>query len=315
MSEDSVSVVIPVYNGARFIADALQSVLAQTRPAQEIIVVDDASEDELDRALEPFLGKILLLRNATRRGGAAARNRGIAATRGKWIAFLDQDDEWLPNKTDKQLGAVAGQAQVGIVYSDMEVFGDICLPSRLQGSAAPRGWIFKDLLVGNPIAPSTALVRREAFLSAGGCDESIAHAQDRDLWLRMAARWQVEFVPEVLARYRLHGGNMSKNRKGSLIDLFRILGKAREYSPEDYRAVLPQVRRCLGEISFEVGRLFLGEEHTGSARTWFLRSAGYGGRRARAIAYLGATLLPAGRRRWLRNFKRALLRNPGRDGD
>jgi glycosyltransferase involved in cell wall biosynthesis len=307
MGPASVSVIIPVHNGAAFIGEALGSVFAQTLPAQEIIVVDDGSQDGLDQALAPFQSRITFLRHPQARGVSAARNTAIAAASGEWLAFLDHDDEWLPRKTEMQLQAVADRREVGLVYSDMEVFGEVSRPSRLQNLPTPRGRVFKELLLHNFITPSAAIARRAAVLEAGGFDAAFDYVQDRDLCLRLAARWEVEYVPEVLIRYRLHADNISKKRKLTLQDLFYLLQKAEEFSPADYRAVWPQVRHNLAEISFELGRLNLAEAEIEAARDWLHRSAQYPDHRGRALAYLAAARLPASWHRLLRQGKRVVL--------
>jgi len=307
MEATSVSVIIPVHNGAEYIPAALRSVLAQTQPAQEIIVVDDGSRDNLDQALQPFLSQIIFLRHPQALGVSAARNTAIAAATGEWLAFLDHDDEWLPHKTERQLRAVAGRPEIGLVYSDMEVFGETNKPSRLKDLPTPRGWVFKELLLHNFITPSTALTRRAAVLEVGGFNNDFYNVQDRDLFLRLAARWQAEYVPETLARYRLHPGNFSKNRPSALRCLFLLLEKANEFSPADYQEMWPQVRHNLAEISFELGRLNLAEGKLAEAREWFRRSAQYPDHRGRALAYLAAARLPHSLYKILRGGKRALL--------
>jgi glycosyltransferase involved in cell wall biosynthesis len=307
MEQNSVSVIIPVHNGAEYIASALRSVLSQTQPAQEIFVIDDGSKDDLDQALAPFRAQITLLRHPQALGVSAARNTAITAASGEWLAFLDHDDEWLPRKTELQLQAVEGRPEIGLIYGDMEVFGDITKPSRLQNLPTPRGRVFKELLLFNFITPSAAIARRAAVLEVGGFDDTFENVQDRDLCLRLAACWEVEYVPEALTRYRVHAGNMSKNRSSALRDLFRLLQKAQNFSPADYQAVWPQVRHNLAEISFELGRMNLAEGDLAEAKTWFRRSANYPDHRARALAYLAAARLPHSLHKMLRRGKRALL--------
>ena len=304
MKFDSVSAIIPFYNGAEFIGDAIRSVLAQTRPPEEIIVVDDGSEEAAEGVLEEFQDKLIFLRQ-DHQGASAARNRAISRATGEWLAFLDQDDEWFPQKLEKQLAAVAGREEIALAYSDMEIFGEETAPSRLQGLNTPSGWVFKDLLFANFITPSAAIAHRQAVIDVGGFDEQLEVVHDRDLCLRLAARWQMLFVPGIFARYRKHQGNLSHKRLQAQINLYTILRhRAKLYAPEEYCAALPRLKPMLGELSFEVGRLYLAGGEAAAARKWFAKSLRYRGRRLRSTAYFGISLLPRPARETLRQVKR-----------
>lgn len=306
---ETVSVVIPVHNGAGLIAGALESVLAQTHPPAEIIVVDDGSTDDLERALARYRDEVTLLRNPEPRGASAARNQGLRAARGDWVAFLDHDDEWRPGHLKGLLAAGAGRPEVGLVYGDAEVFGEEQRESRLgldePGRQPPRGRVFRELLVGANFAlPSAAAVRREAALAVGGFDEGLTMAEDRDLWLRLAARWEVEFAPGAQARYRRRPGSASHNIKRALANQYRVFAGAARYAPGEYRAVERRVRRRLAAICAELGRLHLADDDLPEARRWLWRGLSYPGKRIRALAYLAATLLPRPAREGLRHLRR-----------
>jgi glycosyltransferase involved in cell wall biosynthesis len=298
-----VSVVIPVHNGAHYIATAVRSALVQTQPAAEVIVVDDGSEDDLDKELAPFAGKIKLL-HQERKGVSAARNNGIQHAQGEWIAFLDHDDEWLPNKLEKQL-PLAGRPEVGIIYCDLEVFGEYAKPSWFAEREMPRGKIIRDLLARNFIFPSTALVRRQALVEAGGFDESITHLQDWDMWLRLAERWEAASVPEPLILYRVHDSMASKNEERVLINRINVLQKTKSYAPEDYRAMWPEFRERIGLAAFSLGRLYLHRGDSRQARARFAQAAGIAGYRLRGLVYWLTTFLPANSRAAIRKIKQS----------
>jgi len=305
MSEVLISAVIPIYNGAEYIAETIESVLAQTRPADEVFLVDDGSTDNLDEVIQPYLKDIIFIRQQNL-GVSAARNRAIRAAKGDWIALLDHDDAWLPHKLKQQLMVAEGREEVALIYSDMEVFGDEYKPSRFGDVYTPRGHIFKDMLMTNPVSPSASLMRRAAILEAGGFDESMWSASDLDMVLKLSARWEVEYMPEILARYRMHSGNLSKQRMLNLSNMYEILKNARDYNPEEYDEMWPRLRPILGEISFEIGRLYLETGDTHNAKLWFRKCLNYPGQRARALTYLNAANLPQGAQDQLRNLKRRI---------
>ncbi len=317
MSADTVTVVTPTCNGAHLVAAALRSALAQTLPPARLIVVDDASDDAIDAALAPFLGSVTVLRNETRRGVCATRNRAIAAATSEWIAFLDQDDTWDPHYLERQLETAARHPDAALIYCDLIVLGGAREATWLElqrpagaVSYAPQGQVFGELLTGPCFAmPSGTLVRRAAVVEVGGFDESLhaGGAEDRDLWLRLAARWPVAFTPEALATWRAHAGNASRRHKGRLANQYRVYRRARSYAPEAYRAVWPQVRRRLSAVCFELGWLHLRDGEAGAARAWFLRGARYLDRLLpKDLLYLAASLLPRGLRRRLQEGRRRI---------
>jgi glycosyltransferase involved in cell wall biosynthesis len=303
MTGAAVSVIIPVRNGAQFITEAVQSALVQTQPPQEVIVIDDGSEDDLAAALAPFREKIVLLSQPAR-GVSAARNAGIAAARGDWLAFLDADDTWQPEKLERQLALV--RPQVNLIFSDTSVFGARRQESWLAAHNPQRGQIFEYLLTDNFIWTSSVLARRAAVLTAGGFDESLAQVEDRDLWLRLAAAGEADFVPEPLVRQRSHAGSLMGDREQAEMGLYRVLEKAAQYCPEKYQAAAPAVHKLLAETAQEVGRLRLGAGDIPAARTWFAKSAQYGGRSATLALYRIATYLPRAVRVSLAAGKRAV---------
>ena len=205
MPEPVVSVIIPAHNMAATLATAVRSVLAQTFQNFEIIIIDDGSTDDLADALTPFDDPPMrLLTHDRRRGAAAARNTGIAAARGDYVAFLDADDEWLPAKLAKQL-AVMATAPPKAHASTTAFFYH--LPSRpkpeqrvIDGNLPLR----KRLLWGCDLSPgSTLLVRRECFEQIGLFDTSMPRLEDWDWLLRYSARYEMTYLNEPLARVHM----------------------------------------------------------------------------------------------------------------
>jgi glycosyltransferase involved in cell wall biosynthesis len=203
----SVSVVIPVYNGAPWIRHALRSVFAQTYRDFEVIVVDDGSTDDLSEALRPWADKITLARQPNA-GPAKARNAGIALATGRLIAFLDADDEWLPDKLALQVAYFERYPDTGLLHTDM--LGRDTPPDVQGVDSEPPHLSFcpifhTDLL----IRTLTVMIPKAVLLEVGGFDERRElHVEDWDLWLRIAARRPIGYLARPLALHR-QGGHMS----------------------------------------------------------------------------------------------------------
>jgi glycosyltransferase involved in cell wall biosynthesis len=204
-----VSVVIPAYNAERFIVDTVNSVLDQTFQDLEVIVVDDGSKDGTVAALERFGNRIRVHEQAN--GGVAkARNTGVALAKGSWIAFLDADDLWLPEKVEHQLRLT----DVPMTYTDRFNIGARGDLPELQSLVTPMhaGDLFVPLLrEGNFIANTSVMIRRELFEKMGGFYTGLNGTEDWDLWIRVAERHHIGFVPEPLVKYRFHEGSISRN--------------------------------------------------------------------------------------------------------
>lgn len=223
----TISVLIPAYNAAPFVAAAVSSALAQTHPPHEIIVVDDGSSDDTPRVLESFGNRIRVIRQDNR-GLSAARNVAAAAATGAWLAFLDADDTWLPTKLQRQL-EVARHADVALVYSDRFNRGVRgALPIR-QGDVHDMysGDVFVDLLVlGNRITASSVIVRRQVFQQLNGFAEDIRVAEDWDLWIRVAELHHVGVVHEPLVNYTFHDGMLTRDPERMRVARNQIIDRA-----------------------------------------------------------------------------------------
>jgi len=219
-SRDFVSVVIPTYQRSALLPQALESVRRQTRPAGEVIVVDDGSTDgsgEMLRREFPW-ARYLPQENA---GVSAARNRGIAAALGDWIALLDSDDAWLPEKLERQLAALAAAPSHRVCHTD-ELWirnGRRVNPGRRHAKRGGR--IFRHCLPLCAISPSAALIHRSVFDRVGRFDEALPACEDYDLWLRITAVYPVLLVDEPLVEK--HGGHADQlSRTVTGLDRYRI---------------------------------------------------------------------------------------------
>jgi glycosyltransferase involved in cell wall biosynthesis len=208
-----VSVVIPSYNGARLLGDAIDSVLAQTHPAVETIVVDDGSTDETPAVAARYAGRIHYLRQENR-GVCAARNVGLAAAAGVYVDFLDHDDRFAPEKLARQVAVLDARPEVGLVYTgwrfidaDGAPFPPVAWPRR-------EGDVLADLVVANFVFLGAVMVRRSLLTATGGFDERLRGAEDWEMWLRLTrqgARWACVDAP--LFDYRLH--DEQRHRRGA----------------------------------------------------------------------------------------------------
>jgi glycosyltransferase involved in cell wall biosynthesis len=231
-----IAVVISTYNRAQLVDEAIRSVEAQGGADVEIIVVDDGSTDDTARVVrERHPAAVYVLQPHSGHPGAA-RNRGLAAACSELVAFLDDDDVFLPGKLAAQLAAFDAHPSAGLAYSDGHFFADdpsIPIGRLLDGMPRPSGDAFPDLLRGNFIFPSMAVVRRACLDAAGVFDEDMCYAQDYDLWLRLAARYPVIRVDGELVGIRRHAMSMSRGRVSEMrTDAVRILHKMEHLHPE-----------------------------------------------------------------------------------
>lgn len=223
--------IVPAFNAEATLADALRSARAQTYGNVEIVVVDDGSTDRTAGIAAGFPG-VTLLRQPNR-GLAAARNAGIAASTGDWLAPLDADDLWHPAKLERQVAAaLAAPAPPGFVYCWVRyVDGE----GRVSGSA-PRHAIegraiHRHLHVNFVGMGGQALFRRDAVEAVGGYDESLERSEDLLLQYQLAARWPVAVVPEYLVGYRRAGGQLSADRRAMLRGWRQVRRRLRETCP------------------------------------------------------------------------------------
>lgn len=205
-----LTVVVPVHDGAAFVAETLDSVLAQREVALELVVVDDGSKDATPEVLARYADRARVLRQECS-GVSAARNRGAAEARGRVLAFLDQDDVWEPDLAATLLGALDADAELVLVHADSWVVDARGRAHARRGRFLPpaRGAAFRTLLARNTVPIESTLVRRAAFERAGGFDPELRYLEDWDLALRLARAGRFGFVDRPLARYRVHARNLS----------------------------------------------------------------------------------------------------------
>ncbi len=236
----SVSVVIPTYNRAAIVGQAVESALAQTLAPCEVIVVDDGSSDDTEAALQRFGDRVRFVRQRNA-GPAAARNRGIRQSNGEFVAFLDSDDLWMTQKLERQMGLFASDPSLGVVscLSRYVSFDGETLADTGPGQATLRAGdpaSIRRLLLGNTVSGgSSAVVRRDCLDALGLFDESLWGVEDWDLWLRAAKRYSIGFVNEPLTIMRSGASNLSspRNMASMLENELRLLRK--HFADRSYR--------------------------------------------------------------------------------
>ena len=190
-----VSVVIPTYNRASMIARAVRSILTQTFEDWELIVVDDASTDNTEAVVSSFTDpRIRYRKHQVNRGGSAARNTGIRNARGEYVAFLDSDDEWLPNKLELQVEAFEdSDGDIGLIYTGL--INQYRNEESIELVPKYRGNLRRNLLIQNVVgSTSTPMIRKDVLVSVGGFDPRFPARQDLDLWVRIAKKCTIDFI-------------------------------------------------------------------------------------------------------------------------
>ena len=216
----SFSVIVPTYNRGHLLPRALNSIAAQTQTPLEVIVVDDGSTDDTIAILRREYPDVVIFEE-THRGVSAARNRGIQASRGDWIAFLDSDDEWLPEKLARQNAALVSTPTILLCHTEEVWVRNGVRVNPMKKHAKRGGAIFEDCLPLCCMSPSSVVVHREVLEDVGVFDESLPACEDYDLWLRITSRYPVVFIDEPLVvKHGGHNDQLSRRYWG--MDRFRI---------------------------------------------------------------------------------------------
>lgn len=305
-----ISVIIPSYNNAQYVVAAVQSALAQTYSPVEVIVVDDGSTDDTRARLAAWDGRVRYDYQAN--GGVSkARNRGIAHARGDLIAFLDADDQWLPEKLNKQWECLAASPDAALVHTDTFQWNDTtgervrvaCHRERFSGSC------YTEFFRHNRINTSSVMVTRRCLERTGVFDEAIRgpSAEDMDLWLRIARDHQIAYVNEPLVLYRHHAGMGTLNQHRMTEDEFYVLDKALTTDPALWTALgRDNVRRQMSELAFSAGYANVDAGNLARGRRYFRCALRYAPASLKARAFWISTFLPPHVRETIRRIKHRL---------
>ena len=304
-----VAVIIPCYNAAAHLARALDSVFAQSYRDYCVYVIDDGSTDDTDAVLCSYTNRIVSLKQP-HSGQSVARNYGIRMSDSPYIAFLDADDEWLPEKLQRQVSMLRQSPAAGMVYSDCLTSGDgPSAGSYFARIGIPKsGRAFERFLKTCEVYTPTVMVRRECLLEVGLFDETLRVGEDYNLWLRITARWPVEVIPEALALRHVTPGSLSKTTSheqaaGNAIAVFESLrASCPNLSPPEQRAL----QAAIGWRHYVYGSYLLARGDAEGSRAEFRKSLRYGVRNWRPVAKIGLGFLPRPASAMLRNAYKKL---------
>ncbi len=220
MEKNFISIVIPTYNRASFLKEAIDSVLSQTYRNFELIVVDDNSTDDTPKLLSSYGEKIKVIKKANK-GPSAARNRGIKAAKGGWIAFLDSDDVWKPGKLEKQVQFIKDNPEIKICQTEEIWIRNGKRVNPRKKHEMHSGWIYEQCLPLCIVSPSSVMIHRGVFEKVGLFDETMLACEDYDLWLRIAPHYPICLVREKLI-VKQGGHADQQSHVISSLDLLRI---------------------------------------------------------------------------------------------
>jgi glycosyltransferase involved in cell wall biosynthesis len=319
-----VSVIIPTYNCAPYLAEAIDSVLLQAGVNMEIIVVDDGSTDNTKEVIEKYRHRITYISQMPRRGASAARNLGIQRASGDWIAFQDADDIWLPEKLSMQLDALQRYPDARLVFADTLLFRESvviqdslsntslknwCACNATQSPEIYYGHIYSELVLKCFIYSISVVLPHKVLDEVGIFDEALEKAEDYDLWLRIARNHPVVYLDRIFCKYRFRDDGLSGALEVRPSRFFRantaVLDKhlSSNWIPGQYCDALTKVLRnnywtlawtCFSENRFK------------EARTYFLKELRYRPLHLRSWLYWCASFLPLQVIDSVRSIKRAL---------
>lgn len=261
-----VSAVMPVHNRADYVAEALDSALAQDFDGLEVVVVDDGSTDATPDVLRRYGDRIRVHRQENA-GQSAAVNTGVGLARGEFVALLDSDDAWLPGKLARQVPMLDANPRAALLYAAVEMMDadSRTIADPRPPLRTPQGDVLDELLGGNFIRTPTAVFRRDAFLAAGGYDPALRCANDWDMWLRLATGRPVLRDPATSARYRLHADQAVKLRRRLAEERVTVLERHLPRFERDAPSVAPKARRQLASRLLKLAKLDLHDGRTDAA--------------------------------------------------
>lgn len=285
----TVSVVIPAYNRARFITTAIDSVLDQTYRDFEIIVVDDGSTDQTQEKLESYGDRIINHSYTPNRGVSYARNRGIELAQGKYIAFLDSDDYWLPEKLQKQTeffrnnpeySIVATQCLVNVIDDDLNTI------KYIEKDELHHQLTYAKIFLRPFIMPSSILMEKECFNVVGDFDENRRVLEDIDLYLRLAQKYKIGFINEPLTVFTR--GHEKERRESLSVRLNRLEVSEKNYNPD----LIPKrlYKKRISSLHAHIGKHYVRQGEIQKGRDSLAKALAADWRNLRAMKHYLSTL-------------------------
>jgi glycosyltransferase involved in cell wall biosynthesis len=288
-----ISVIIPTYNCEKYISEAIGSVLLQTCTDYEIIVIDDGSTDKTRDIVKNKFPEVRYF-YISNQGVSRARNYGIRRALGEYIAFLDADDLWLPEKLEKQLKLFQSDQELALIFTEERIFdtngfmdGKISKKKRLM-----KGDVVKNIFLFSNVTTSTVMVKRHVFQETGYFEENLKAAEDDNMWMRIALKFRIHLLDEVLVHYRWTENSLSRTASNLLSGVLKNLELIENKYPElSERLGRASIRRKKSDIYSSHGYYLFSNGCYTSARQYYFRSIALYPKLG-SIIYLLFTIIP-----------------------
>jgi len=279
-----VSVIIPTYNRAEFIVKSIESVLSQTRPVDEIIVVDDGSTDNTKQVINSKFGKHVKYVWQENAGPAAARNTGIRYSTGDWLALIDSDDVWTPHKNERECNFISENSGTEFLFSHMGVFFNdnidsakkeiknerVCKYFETNNKDAKES--FSYLIEENIVPTSSTFFKKECLNRTGTFNENLKSGEDLDLWLRLSLYCKVGFLNEVLIFRRRHNDNLVNDFVLRQETLLQVLEGFKNSTYKLDPVQNKKIRKKIGPVCYELGSYLFLKRKFKEAQRYFIQS-------------------------------------------
>lgn len=301
MPQPKVSVVIPAYNSMKYLPDTLKSVWHQTYTDFEVILVNDGSSDNIKEWASQIKDSRFKFISQPNQGASAARNAGILASTGEYIALLDADDLWAPTKLETHVLCLDNHPEVGLVCSWTAMMNAQGQPTGRLLKPAADGNVYSKILVQNIVDCPSAVIRRSCFDKIGLFDTSIRYNEDWEMWIRIAAAYNFSVIQEPLVYYRQHPNNVSKNWRQMQLGFNKVIQSAFKSAPKELQH--------LKKPSYGHANLVLAWKALQSKDKDFQLAANF---RASALQYDPKQILS--QEFWRLSFAIALMRYFGQEG-
>lgn len=298
----TISIVMPVLNGERYIAEALESIRSQTYRDYELLVVDDGSTDRTREIVMTFAGRmnVRIIRHETNLGITPSVNDGLRHASGKFVAFLDHDDAWLPEFLETQLAYLTTHPDVGMVHSDFRTIdgdGKVLEHSvaRERKRTRPSGFVFRDLFMQSMICGNSVLIRKECFDRLGLWDERLRWA-DYHMWLRVSRHYRIDYVDRVLTAYRQHSSQCTRSNTSRPADEPPVPLQTLQHLVEDHPEIRDEIgqrtiNRRMASFYFDLAYGWFSEGKLGNTRLCLRRALRLWPTNLRYLTLYAATLL------------------------
>lgn len=326
MAHPTVSIIMPVYNGARYLASAIESALAQTWPAIQLILVNDCATDNSAEIIQSYLPdpRITLLANRTNSGVATSRNTALQYATGAFIAFHDQDDLWLPNKLELQMAALQQHPEAGLLhtcYARIDSAGDLlptdrALEQSAFGNPAAKtlvGDVFEEIFISNDIQPLTSIIPKHVLDTVGRFNPDLPGVDDYELWLRIARRYPIAHLQTITGFWRQHAAQQSKQGYTMLLMRLKAMNIFLSADPDAAKRVNKAafVTRMHGMNRGAANHYFYNMQDYATARRYFREALKLKPGDVNSLVKLAYCSLPNQARNLLRHLKNTLKRQNG----